>query len=61
MKRDLRNETRILQNYVESAVEDNDQILTKVLDKPDLRSEVKSKSKSKSRSKCRGIMIYMII
>ena len=39
---------------------DNYQILTKVtkvLDKPDLRSEVKSKSKSKSRSKCRGTMI----
>ena len=33
---------------------DNDLFLTKVLDKPDLRSEVKSESKSKSRSKCRG-------
>ena len=37
----------------ENTIEDNDLFLTKVLDKPDLRSEVKSKSKSKSRSKCR--------
>ena len=42
---------------VRGVIEDNDQILTKVLDKPDLRYEVKSKSKSKSRSKCRGTMI----
>ena len=42
---------------VSSSRGDNDLFLTKVLDKPDLRSEVKSKSKSKSRSKCRGIMI----
>ena len=44
-------------NHRERHRGDNDLFLTKVLDKPDLRSEVKSKSKSKSRSKCRGTMI----
>ena len=38
---------------------DNDLFLTKVLDKPDLRSEVKSESKSKSRSKCRDHNDYL--
>ena len=37
----------------------NDLFLTKVLDKPDLRSEVKSESKSKSRSKCRDHNDYL--
>ena len=40
-------------------IEDNDLFLTKVLDKPDLRSEVKSESKSKSRSKCRDHNDYL--